>query len=126
MVHPTWKDMTAHQKFKILNEWCASLSVALEAQQAVSHVFTNAFNRPKLKLRELSDGFVDKTERRDVAADVEILRLLACHNQRRLLSLRKLKFRLGVHPGRDNRPKRGYQSRRAFSLVLLLRRHHTF
>jgi len=36
MAHPTWKDMTAHQKFEFLNEWCASLSVALEAQQAVS------------------------------------------------------------------------------------------
>ena len=34
MAHLAWKDMTAHQKFEFLNEWCASLSVALEAQQA--------------------------------------------------------------------------------------------
>ena len=33
MAHPAWKDMTAHQKFELLNEWCASLAVALETQQ---------------------------------------------------------------------------------------------
>jgi hypothetical protein len=33
MAHPTWKVMTAHQKFEFLNEWCASLSMALETQQ---------------------------------------------------------------------------------------------
>jgi hypothetical protein len=24
MAHPAWKDMTAHQKFEFLNEWCTS------------------------------------------------------------------------------------------------------
>ena len=36
MAHPAWNNMTAHQKFEFLNEWCASLSVALETQQADS------------------------------------------------------------------------------------------
>jgi len=36
MARPAWKDMTAHQKFEFLNDWCARLSVALEDQQAVS------------------------------------------------------------------------------------------
>jgi len=36
MAYPAWKDMTAHQKFEFLNEWCARLSVEFENQRAVS------------------------------------------------------------------------------------------
>jgi hypothetical protein len=50
MVHPTWKDMTAHQKLKFLNEWCTSLSVALEAQQAVSQRLHERLQQAEAKI----------------------------------------------------------------------------
>ena len=39
---------------------------------------TNAFSGSKRKLLEIRDGFAGKTERRDLVADIDNLRLVAC------------------------------------------------
>ena len=61
MAHPTWKDMTAHQKFEFLNEWCASLSVALENQQVDSKRLHERLQQVEAKDAELPDGFAGQT-----------------------------------------------------------------
>ena len=50
MAYPAWKDMTAHQKFEFLNDWCARLSIALEDQQAVSRGLHERLRQVEVKV----------------------------------------------------------------------------